>query len=143
VGAEAKTPEAVAEEHATELKLMAFSSGLAFAGIGLAAYFFLRRRDVTDRIAASFAGLHRLLLNKYFVDEAYDAVIVQPIYRMSERGLWKVVDVRLIDGAVNTAGASVEGWSAVLRRLQTGSVRAYALSIFVGVVVILGYYVWR
>jgi hypothetical protein len=37
----------------------------------------------------------------------------------------------------------VAGWSAVLRRLQTGSIRAYALSIFVGVVVILGYYVWR
>jgi len=87
--------------------------------------------------------VHRLLLNKYFVDEAYDAVIVQPIYRVSERGLWKIVDAGLIDGAVNTAGESVSGWSAVLRLLQTGSIRAYALSIFVGVVVILGYYVWR
>ncbi len=134
---------AAAAEHRTELSLMAFSSGIAFAGIGLAAYFWLRRRDVTDRIAANFSGLHRLLLNKYFVDEAYDAVIVQPIYRVSERGLWKIVDAGVIDGAVNTAGASVNGWSAVLRRLQTGSIRAYALSIFVGVVVILGYYVWR
>jgi NADH-quinone oxidoreductase subunit L len=122
---------------------MAFSSGIAFTGIGLAAYFFLRRRDVTDRIAASFAGVHRLLLNKYFVDEAYDAVIVQPVYRVSDRGLWKIVDAGLIDGAVNTAGESVSGWSQVLRLLQTGSIRAYALSIFVGVVVILGYYVWR
>ena len=134
---------ATAEEHQPELTLMAFSSGIAIAGIGLAAYFFLRRRDVTDRIAASFAGVHRLLLNKYFVDEAYDAVIVQPIYNLSERGLWKIVDAGMIDGTVNAAGASVTGWSAVLRRLQTGSIRAYALSIFVGVVVILGYYVWR
>jgi len=137
------SPEAVAEEHASELKLMAFSSGIAFAGIGLAMFFFLRRRDVTDRIAARLAGLNRVLLNKYFIDEAYDAVIVQPIYRVSERGLWTIVDAGLIDGAVNTAGESVGGWSAVLRRLQTGSIRAYALSIFVGVVVILGYYVWR
>ncbi|MCX6538081.1 MAG: NADH-quinone oxidoreductase subunit L [Acidobacteria bacterium] len=132
-----------AEEQRTELTLMAFSSGIAAAGIGLAAFFFLRRRDVTDRIAARFAGLHRLLLNKYYIDEAYDAVIVQPIYRVSERGLWKIVDAGLIDGAVNMAGESVSGWSDVLRRLQTGSIRAYALSIFVGVVVILGYYVWR
>jgi NADH-quinone oxidoreductase subunit L len=137
------TSPAAAAEHQTELTLMAFSSALAVAGIGLAIFFFLKRRDVTDRIAASFAGLHHLLLNKYFVDEAYDAAIVQPIYRVSERGLWKVVDVRLIDGTVNRAGTSIDGWSAVLRLLQTGSVRAYALSIFAGVVVILGYYVWR
>jgi NADH-quinone oxidoreductase subunit L len=139
----AEAAEAHGGEGGTELTLMAFSIGIAFTGIGLAAYFFLRRRDVTDRIAANFAGAHRLLLNKYFVDEAYDAVIVQPIYRVSDRGLWKIVDVGLIDGAVNTAGESVSGWSQVLRLLQTGSIRAYALSIFVGVVVILGYYVWR
>ncbi|MCX6542865.1 MAG: NADH-quinone oxidoreductase subunit L [Acidobacteria bacterium] len=142
-GGKADGPGATAEEHRAELSLMAFSSGIAIAGIGLAGFFFLRRRDVTDRIAANFAGIHRLLLNKYYVDEAYDAVIVQPIFRVSERGLWKIVDAGLIDGAVNTAGASVSGWSEVLRRLQTGSIRAYALSIVVGVVVILGYYVWR
>ena len=94
-------------------------------------------------IAASFAGVHRLLLNKYYVDEIYDAAIVQPIKGLSERGLWKVVDAGIIDGAVNGAGAVVSGWSAILRRLQTGSIRAYALSILVGAVVILGYYVWR
>jgi NADH-quinone oxidoreductase subunit L len=134
---------ATAAEHNTELTLMAFSSGLAFAGIGLAAYFWLRRRDLTDRIAASMPGLHRLLLNKYYVDEMYDAVIVQPIYRTSERALWKVVDAGIIDGAVNATGLSVKGWSGMLRLMQTGSIRAYALSIFVGVVVILGYFVWR
>ncbi|MCX6550608.1 MAG: hypothetical protein NTY02_06330 [Acidobacteria bacterium] len=127
----------------TELGLMAFSSGIAVAGIGIALFFFLRRRDVTDRVAASFAGVHRVLLNKYYVDEIYDAAIVQPVKNASERGLWKVVDAGVIDGAVNGAGKLVDGWSAILRRLQTGSMRAYALSVFVGVVLILGYYVWR
>jgi NADH-quinone oxidoreductase subunit L len=61
----------------------------------------------------------------------------------SEEALWRGVDVRLIDGAVNGTGAIVTGFSSVLRRLQTGSVRAYASSMFVGVVVILGYYLWR
>ena len=53
------------------------------------------------------------------------------------------MDAGLIDGTVNGVGLVVRGWSAVLRRLQTGSVRAYAMSLFVGVVVILGYYLWR
>jgi NADH-quinone oxidoreductase subunit L len=132
-----------AEGHSAELNLMAFSSGLAVAGIGIAAFFFLRRRDAADALAARFAGLHRLLLNKYYVDEVYDAVIVQPIRRTSDRALWRVVDAGLIDGAVNGAGSLVNGAGAILRRLQTGSMRAYALSVFVGVVLILGYYVWR
>jgi len=130
-------------DHNAELLLMAFSSGIAIAGIGIAFYLFLRRRDAADRVAASFAWLHRLLLNKYYVDEVYDAAIVQPIKRSSEHGLWRVVDAGLIDGAVNGAGSVVNGASAILRRLQTGSMRAYALSVFVGVVLILGYYVWR
>ena len=122
---------------------MAVSSGAAVAGIGIAFYFFLRNRSLSDRIASSMAGLHRLLLNKYYVDELYNAVIVQPIKGLSERFLWKVVDAGVIDGTVNGAGASVAGWSALLRRVQTGSLRAYALSILVGAVLILGYYVWR
>jgi NADH-quinone oxidoreductase subunit L len=130
-------------DHAAELGLMAFSSGIALAGIGIAAYFFLRNKGAADRVAASFAGAHRVLLNKYYVDEFYNAVIVQPIKRVSDRALWRVVDAGVIDGAVNGAGSFVNGASAILRRLQTGSMRAYALSVFVGVVLILGYYVWR
>ena len=131
------------DDHATELGLMAFSSGIAVAGIGIAGYFFLRRTEAADRVASSFAGVHRVLLNKYYVDELYDAAIVQPIKRTSERALWRVFDAGVIDGAVNGAGSFVNGASAILRRLQTGSMRAYALSVFVGAVLILGYYVWR
>jgi NADH-quinone oxidoreductase subunit L len=131
------------DDHATELVLMAFSSGIAVAGIGIAGYFFLRRKDAADRMAATFASVHRVLQNKYYVDELYDAAIVQPIKRTSERALWRVFDAGVIDGAVNGAGSFVNGASAILRRLQTGSMRAYALSVFVGAVLILGYYVWR
>ena len=78
-------------------------------------------------IAASMAtrlpGLHRLLLNKYYVDEAYDAVVVQPIRVGSEQVLWRGFDTRVIDGAVNGAGAIVAGSASVLRLLQTGMVR--------------------
>ncbi len=142
-GGPVAAPEGEGADHAVELGLMAFSSGIAFAGIGIAAYFFLRRKDAADRLASSFAGVHRVLLNKYYVDEIYDAAIVQPIKRTSERALWRVFDAGVIDGAVNGAGSFVSGAGAILRRLQTGSMRTYALSVFVGVVVILGYYVWR
>ena len=52
-------------------------------------------------------------------------------------------DVNVVDGAVKGAGAIVASWAGMMRRLQTGSVRSYAGSMFVGVVVILGYYLWK
>ena len=55
----------------------------------------------------------------------------------------EIYHVRLSDGSVNGVGGVVSGWSALLRRLQTGSVRGYAASLLAGVVLILGYYLWR
>jgi NADH-quinone oxidoreductase subunit L len=126
-----------------EMGLMAVSSLAAIGGIGLAFFFFLARKSAARAMAERFSGLHRLLLNKYYVDEVYDAAIVQPIRIVSEEGLWKVVDVQVIDGTVNGVGESVAAGGELLRRLQTGSVRAYAASLFLGVVALLGYYLWR
>ncbi len=128
---------------ALELTLMGVSSLIAFLGIGLAAFLWLKNPHIPASMAARFPGLHRLLLNKYYVDEIYDAAIVNPIKTASTEGLWKVADARIIDGFVNVTGYLVAGVSAVLRLFQTGSVRSYAASTFVGVVVILGYYLWR
>ncbi|HEY1909598.1 MAG TPA: NADH-quinone oxidoreductase subunit L, partial [Vicinamibacterales bacterium] len=130
-------------EHGLESTLMILSSGLAFAGIGIAMYFFLTNRRAADQVAARFSGVQRLLLNKYYVDEAYDATVVQPIKIVSQEVLWKIIDVRVIDGAVNGVGETVGGFAEALRRLQSGSVRTYAASLLFGVVMILGYYLWR
>jgi len=138
--------EGAAETHAdtgTELALMGLSVATALAGIFVAWMFFLKQPQRADGMARSFGGVHRLLLGKYYVDELYNAVIVQPIKRLSSGLLWRGVDAGLIDGTVNGVGLVVRGWSAVLRRMQTGSVRAYAMSFFVGVVWIVGYYLWR
>jgi len=132
-----------AEAADLELTLMIVSTAVAVSGIGIAIYFFLRHRKAADGMAARFAGLYRLLQHKYYVDEIYDATVVQPIRIVSQEGLWKIVDVRVIDGTVNLVGRVVEGSSQELRRTQTGSVRAYAASLFLGVVLILGYYLWR
>ncbi len=130
-------------ERSTELLLMAISSGIALAGIGIAAYFWLRNRPAADRMARSMSGVYGLLSNKYYVDEIYDAAVVQPIKLFSTGGLWKGIDVGVVDGAVNGVGMAVQTGSTGLRRLQTGSVRTYAAALFLGVVVILGFYLWR
>jgi len=133
----------VAESTQLEGTLMAVSTVVALTGIVIAAFLFLRNKKIADAVAARFDGLYRLLTHKYYVDEIYDATIVQPIRILSEDGLWKIVDVRAIDGSVNLVGDIVTGSSEGLRHIQTGSVRAYAASLFLGVVLILGYYLWR
>ena len=132
-----------AENEPLELTLMGVSSVVAVAGILLAAFIWLTRRHIADSMARTFAPIYRLLLNKYYVDEVYDATVVQPIRVVSQEGLWRGFDVRVIDGAVNGTATIVAASAAALRRLQTGSVRAYASSLFIGVVVVLGYYLWR
>lgn len=141
--AAAETAEASAQSESLERTLMGASSLIAIVGIAIATFIWWRRRAIADAMARTFSPLYRLLLNKYYVDELYDATIVQPIKVVSQRGLWRGFDVRIIDGAVNGTGTLVSGGAAVLRRLQTGSVRAYAGSLFVGVVLVLGYYLWR
>jgi NADH-quinone oxidoreductase subunit L len=127
----------------TELTLIGVSTAIAVLGIFIAWRIWVKRRIIADRFAETYPGLYRLLLNKYFVDELYDAAVVQPIKVASTEGLWRNVDVKLIDGAVNGVAAIVSASASTLRRLQTGSVRTYAGSLFVGVVVILGYYLWK
>jgi NADH-quinone oxidoreductase subunit L len=140
---EGRTAESESGTGSTEMALMAVSTVVALAGIGLATIIYVWRPGTADRLASRFSGLHKLLLGKYFVDEIYDEAIVQPIRKTSTTLLWRAVDAGLVDGTVNGVGLVVRGWSAVFRRLQTGSVRAYAMSLFVGVVVIVGYYLWR
>lgn len=140
--ADTASHDAAAEE-STERMLMALSTGIALAGIGLAWFFWIRNRKAAATVARSATPVYTLLLNKYYVDEIYNAVIVQPIKHLSTLVLWKGADVGLIDGSVNGVGSAVRGSSMSLRRLQSGSLRAYAGSLFLGVVLILGWYLTR
>ena len=71
------------------------------------------------------------------------AVIVQPVKWASDHVLWKVIDVWIIDGIVNGVGVFVRGSAALIRMVQTGSIRTYAASLVLGVVLILGYYLMQ
>jgi NADH-quinone oxidoreductase subunit L len=139
----AASAEYEAAKIALERQLMVMSSMLALFGVFLAWFIWLKRPEIATSMSNRFAGLHRLLLNKYYVDEFYDVTIVQPVKIVSEDGLWRGMDTRVVDGAVNGSGQIVAGLSAVLRLFQSGSVKAYAAWTFVGAVGILAYYIWR
>lgn len=88
--------------------------------------------------AERFPLAHRLLVNKYYVDEIYDRAIVGPLAALS-RGFWKIVDTYVIDGAVNAAAFVTELTGDVARFSTTGNVRNYALYFFLGVVALMGW----
>ena len=87
----------------------------------------------------ALGGAYKLAYNKFYVDELYDNAIVQPTYGMSKNFLWKVVDVKLIDGIVNGLG-NITGYGGQwLRKIQTGIVQNYAIMIAVGLLVLVSY----
>ena len=143
VGLQETGPDQTGEDEAhgasTEIMLMALSSGVAFAGIAIAAFFWLRNPTAAAALSQRMRGVHTLLSHKYYVDELYEAAIVQPIKLLSTSGLWKGLDAGVIDGAVNGVGQTIRGGSNGLRRAQTGSIRTYAAFLFLGVVLILGW----
>ena len=83
------------------------------------------------------SGLRKILYRKYYVDELYDRIVVQPVLRGS-RFAWRVIDDTIIDGAVNAAGylGRAVGWVGSL--FQTGQVNTYAFVFTLGVLLILG-----
>ena len=144
-----------------ELGLMLFSVLVAVAGIGLAYHFYVRRPEVSEGLAARWAGPHRILTNKYYVDELYDATAVRGTMS-SARGFWTfdgavvdgavngsgwltrasawvshLIDKYAVDGIVNLIGWTVSETSYVLRRVQTGLIQNYALATLLGVFVLV------
>ena len=121
-----------------ELLMMVFSLAIAFIGIYAAYNLYVLKSGGGSAYAELWPGIHRLLVNKYYVDEIYDAAIVQPVKRASI-WCWKAFEDGLVDAAVNGAGFFVRSLGGVLRRLQTGYVKSYAVSMLVGALVILLY----
>jgi NADH-quinone oxidoreductase subunit L len=116
----------------------AIISTVAALAVVVAAFRIVGRQDVrTAATSAPPVGFANVLYNKYYVDEFYDRVIVQPIVRASKFS-WRVIDATIIDGTVNAVGWVAKGVGAVVSMFQTGSVNTYAFVLTVGVLVILG-----
>jgi NADH-quinone oxidoreductase subunit L len=150
-----------------EYLLMLASVAIAAAGIWLAYNWYIKRPEVPDKIAAWSPFLYRLLYNKYYVDQLYDAMFVNRVKDLaltlgafdvnivnglgvdgsgwitrltsSISGIW---DSWIVDGLVNLAARIVWLFSWPVRMLQTGRVARYALFMLLGVLIFLGYYLW-
>jgi len=126
--------------HSMEFLFMLIS--LAVAGCGIYVAYRMYRVDpqLPERAAGRFPGLYRMLYTKYKVDEAYNVLFVNPLKGLSNF-FWRVFDTVIIDRlGVEGSAFLVRGFGAVLRHIQTGYVQNYALSIVLGVVIILGIY---
>ena len=127
-----------ADHGATGKVLILISVAVAVAGVLLAWMVYGRRAVRAEDIGQPRNGLHSLLLNKYYVDELYDALFVQPSYRLY---LWcaRVFDLRFIDGIVNGVGEAVTAWARGLRRVQTGFTMNYALGMLLGAIAVVAF----
>ncbi|MCI0486014.1 MAG: NADH-quinone oxidoreductase subunit L [Blastocatellia bacterium] len=123
-----------AEDHSTEFILTGVSVVIAFIGI-IGGWLWFKRRPLWQP--------PRLLEGKYYVDEAYDAAIIQPIKTVSTRVLWKIIDVTIIDGAVNGAANLAARVGDAMRYLQSGLARSYVVVVVVGALLLIGYFVIR
>jgi NADH-quinone oxidoreductase subunit L len=156
--------EARAYSHGLEFGLMALSVAVAVLGIYIAYQMYQKRPDLPGRVAAAAASGYRLLLNKYYVDELYDALFVNRAKDLGDAAaafdlvvvdggvngvgwttrvsaeLSRLWDLWVIDGLVNVMAFGVKVLSYPMRVLQTGLVQNYAMFIVLGVVALLAYY---
>jgi len=123
------------EEH--DFTLVAISVAAGLVGIGLAYVMYVLSPGLPQRIADSLGGFYRLVYNKYFVDEIYNAAVVKPLVAGSTEVLWKGVDAGVIDGTVNGIGSRARNVGAVLKLFQSGNIRSYATWVVLGSVILI------
>jgi NADH-quinone oxidoreductase subunit L len=123
-----------------EIAMMIVSVAIAVLGILSAYQLYIKNPALPDRLASRYRVPYQMIANKYWVDEIYDFAFVGPILRISVF-LWRIFDNVIVDGTVNGVAAVVRRGSEVFKYLQTGNVQSYALSILVGIVFIIGYFI--
>jgi NADH-quinone oxidoreductase subunit L len=122
--------------------LVILSVVVVAAGIMLAWFMYMSTAVRPEAIGQPRTLLHAFLLNAWYVDRLYDAVIVRPFFALSEY-LARAWDLGVIDGIVNGLGRGVVGWAASFRRVQTGYVVNYALTMLAGAVLVLAFLLSR
>src|SRR5579871_707226 len=127
-------PVAEAPEE-TSLVLISVAAGAI--GILVAYWMYIAKPGLADSISSRLGGLYRLVYNKYFVDEIYDAAVVKPVVAGSRVVLWRGVDAGLIDGAVNGVGSTSQGFGGWLKLFQSGNIRSYATWVLFGSIILL------
>jgi NADH-quinone oxidoreductase subunit L len=107
---------------------------IALAGLLIAWWFYIKSPQTPKKLAESLRGPYTLVLHKYYVDELYNAVIIQPLLWISTNVLWHVVDEGVIDGTVNGVARVSRETGSELREIQSGNARSYATWVVIGAV---------
>ena len=146
-GADVHLQPAMHHNVGLERGLMALSLAIALGTIGLTWLIWGGGKDkLRDVFAEKVPALHRLLWNKWYVDELYELVLIGPIVRFSREVLWRVVDEVIIDGSVNFIGGFFRQAADKMGRLQNGDVGNYATVMVGGLLFVLlclaGYGLW-
>jgi NADH-quinone oxidoreductase subunit L len=133
------TAEAAGGEAAHSLEHLLSIVAVAAATLGLVVAWRMYAKEAKEGVSQ---GLHKILYNKYYVDELYHAVVIAPLLWISRNVLWKVVDVGVIDGSVNGIATGSRAIGDTLRHQQSGNTRSYAVWVLMGAIVVLGIIFW-
>jgi len=128
--------------HHYEKLLVGIAVAIGLAGLAGAAYVYGGTGARAERLRSRFAGVHRVLYDKYYVDELYDAVIAKPLLWISDRVFLRIGDRALIDGTLNGMAALAQRAAGLLGRVQTGSLHFYAFLVLTGMVAVV-IWSWR
>jgi len=107
---------------------------IALAGLLLAWWFYIKSPQTPKKLADTLRAPYTLVLHKYYVDELYNAAIIQPLLWISTNVLWHVVDETVIDGTVNGVARVARESGSQLREIQSGNARTYATWVVIGAV---------
>ncbi|MCL4213450.1 MAG: NADH-quinone oxidoreductase subunit L [Gemmatimonadales bacterium] len=136
--------EATHLSHATEYALIGTAILIAVAGIALAAFRLKPAELKPAKDAPAEQGIEKTLLNKWYVDEAYDKAVVRPTVGLSRLVLWKGVDTGLIDGLlVNGSALLMRAFGWLGSQWQTGRVGTYAWALVFGAFLVLSAFTLR
>lgn len=122
----------------TEWYLILISVAVALSGIFIAYIFYIRNPRIPGQLRNQFPGVYRLLFNKYYVDEIYNAAFVNSTVRGSEI-IYDKFDLKVIDGALDGTASATNFSGKILSYLQSGLIKDYALIFLLGVIIFLGY----
>ncbi|HEY4979518.1 MAG TPA: NADH-quinone oxidoreductase subunit L, partial [Candidatus Acidoferrum sp.] len=133
--------EVVGAEAAAAHQLELILSGVAVAAalLGLIVAWRMYGKGAKE---GTSTGLHKILYNKYYVDEIYQAAIVGPLVWLSTNVFWKVVDEGAIDGTVNGVAYGAEAVGDRVRQTQSGNTRSYAVWVVIGAILVFGIIFW-
>jgi NADH-quinone oxidoreductase subunit L len=130
-------PGAIQGSNSLALTLAIVSTLTALAGWLLAHVLYFAKPELPANFAARLRGLYAVLVNKYWVDEIYGALIVTPLLLASRYLLKGLIDTGLIGGATYGSAYTAQGFGAIVQRVQSGNIRSYAGWLALGAAVLL------